>query len=130
MRTNSKFTKQQNVVINALNSETDRLGSVFKAADTIGADVRMTYVTPTVLNIQKTYKKSKIKKIVIDLDWNRKNESKQGLIGKHEVYKQHGKYVWTDNDNPYMPKRSFNSIDALVWEYELPKSLIPVFKQL
>ncbi len=130
MRTNSKFTKQQNAVLTEANSETDRSVSIMNAASDVGVDVTMTYVTPTVLNIQKTYKKSKIKKIVIDLDWNRKNESKQGLIGKHEVYKQQGKYVWTDNDNPYMPKRSFNSIDALVWCYELPKSLIPVLKQL
>lgn len=50
-------------------------------------------------------------------------------IGVHRVYKKDNQIVWTDKQSP-IPVRKFDSIQRLMWEYELPKSLKPYLEKL
>lgn len=50
-------------------------------------------------------------------------------LGIHRVYKKDNQYVWTDKQSP-VPVRKFDSIQRLMWEYELPKSLETYLKKL
>lgn len=46
-----------------------------------------------------------------------------------KITKEGSTYKWYDPDAP-IKTRSFYSIEDLVWEYELPKEIIPYLKKL
>jgi hypothetical protein len=47
----------------------------------------------------------------------------------HKIYKINDVYHWTDDMSP-IPVRTFYSIDDLMWEFELPKSLKKEIEEL
>jgi hypothetical protein len=49
--------------------------------------------------------------------------------GVHRIYKKDNQFVWTDKQSP-IPVRKFPSLESLMWEYELPKSLKTVLEKL
>lgn len=71
---------------------------------------------PKVKQVKETIENGKVVKLFVQLDW-------YGMgIGNHTIYKKDGMFVWTDRQSP-IPVRKFLSIESLMWEYELPKSL-------
>lgn len=46
-----------------------------------------------------------------------------------KVSKKNGKFVWYDKDAP-IQKRNFDTLQSMMWEYSLPKSLEKEFEKL
>ena len=80
-------------------------------------ELHITFKEPKVLDIKiKKNKYGQTQEVILTLDWFQMGK------GVHRIYKSGGKYVWTDKQSP-IPVRRFNNIDAMIWEYELPKNL-------
>jgi len=78
--------------------------------------VTVKWKEPKIKQYRETIENGKVVSLFVQLDWY------QMGIGNHRIYKKDGMYVFTDKQSP-IPVRKFTSIDSLMWEYELPKSL-------
>ena len=87
------------------------------------SDVVVSFKSPKVESIKKVFDGDKLNTLVVDLDWMEMGK------GQHKVYKIDDQYFWTDNEHP-MPIRSFNSVEALAWEYHLPTELTSLINKL
>ncbi len=78
--------------------------------------ITVKFKEPKIKQVKETIENGKVVKLFVQLDWYTMG------IGNHTIYKKDGMYVWTDRQSP-IPVRKFTSIESLMWEYELPKSL-------
>ena len=85
--------------------------------------VKIKWIEPKVVSITENQTDGSTTSLSIVLDWY-----KMG-IGIHRVYKKDGMFVWTDRQSP-IPVRKFPTIQALMWEYELPQALKPYLEKL
>lgn len=81
--------------------------------------INVKFISPKVLHLNPRIEGGKMI-VSILLDWN-------GDIALHEVYREKGKWVWTDAQAP-IPVRKFDSLESLCWEYELSEDLIEILK--
>ena len=100
-------------------SHVNKIADLFKTHN----NVVVNFKSPKVESVKKLYNGDKLDKVVVDLDWMDMGK------GQHEVYKIDDQYFLTDPEHP-MPIRSFNSVEALSWEYHLPAELTSLIKQL
>lgn len=79
-------------------------------------NVVIKFKEPKIKQYREIIENGKVVKLFVQLDWYSLG------VGNHTIYKKDDMYVWTDRQSP-IPVRKFPSIDSLMWEYELPKSL-------
>jgi hypothetical protein len=79
--------------------------------------IEIKFKQPNVLGLGHGYNSAdKLVSLNIILDWHE--------FGKalHKIYKINDVYLWTDDKSP-IPVRTFYSIDDLMYEFELPRTL-------